>query len=235
MPIQVTCPGCLTRFNVSEKYAGKEGPCPKCKQKIRVPDASEQIVVHAPESSGPKDAAGRPVLKPLTRVESKVTRTRVAIAVVSVLAMIGAAIGIRIGFPEAPPWWSLFGGALLIGPPVVWAGYAFLRDQELAAYSGRELWLRVIVCSIAFAALWGIYWFAPAYVMELDSVSQVSWGIAGATLIAMLAIGTGISLLALELEPTSAAFHAAMYLAATLGLAFLAGAKLAGQAVAAAT
>ena len=45
MPIQVTCPKCFTRFSVSEKFAGKKGPCPKCKSEITVPDVGEEVVV----------------------------------------------------------------------------------------------------------------------------------------------------------------------------------------------
>ena len=35
MAIDVTCPSCHTRFQVSDKFAGKSGPCPKCKNTIR--------------------------------------------------------------------------------------------------------------------------------------------------------------------------------------------------------
>ena len=37
MPISVVCPGCKARFNVSDKFAGKKGPCPKCKTVLTVP------------------------------------------------------------------------------------------------------------------------------------------------------------------------------------------------------
>ena len=72
MPIQVTCPGCLSRFTVSDKYAGKKGPCPKCKKEIMVPDKAQEVVIHAPEVSGPKDSKGVAVLKPIKRGEFRV-------------------------------------------------------------------------------------------------------------------------------------------------------------------
>src|SRR6056297_1201645 len=74
MSIQVTCPGCLTRFQVNDKFAGKKGPCPKCKAEIMIPDKSDEVVIHAPEHSGPKDSQGRSVLKPIEREEVRVTR-----------------------------------------------------------------------------------------------------------------------------------------------------------------
>ncbi len=42
MPIQVTCPGCLKRFTVADKHAGKQGPCPACKKPITIPKLEEE-------------------------------------------------------------------------------------------------------------------------------------------------------------------------------------------------
>ena len=84
MPIQVTCPKCFKRFQVSEKFAGKTGPCPNCKSQIKVPEASEEVVIHAPEDDAPKDRSGQSVLKPLKREETDVTRRGVFLTVASV-------------------------------------------------------------------------------------------------------------------------------------------------------
>lgn len=37
MAIAVTCPSCKAKFSVSDKFAGKQGPCPKCKATITIP------------------------------------------------------------------------------------------------------------------------------------------------------------------------------------------------------
>ena len=74
MPISVVCPGCKARFSVSEKFAGKKGPCPKCKAVILVPNApAEEVKIHVPEqfASGGKDSKGRAVSKPILREETK--------------------------------------------------------------------------------------------------------------------------------------------------------------------
>ena len=65
MPINVTCPGCLKRFSVADKFAGKQGPCPKCKKIITIPKKEDQVVIHAPDHSeaGAVGAGGRHVLK----------------------------------------------------------------------------------------------------------------------------------------------------------------------------
>src|SRR6187401_2984774 len=57
MAIDVTCASCKTRFQVSDKFAGKQGPCPKCKKIITVPTKKDEVVIHVPES-GPKDSKG---------------------------------------------------------------------------------------------------------------------------------------------------------------------------------
>ena len=59
MAIQVTCSGCHARFKVSDKYAGRKGPCPKCKAEITVPDADEEVVIKShDEFGGARDAGG---------------------------------------------------------------------------------------------------------------------------------------------------------------------------------
>ncbi len=75
MPISVVCPGCKARFSVSEKFAGKKGPCPKCKTVVTVPDApAAEVKIHVPEeyASGGKDSKGRAVGKPIPRSETHV-------------------------------------------------------------------------------------------------------------------------------------------------------------------
>ncbi len=37
MPIAVSCTSCKAKFTVSDKFAGKQGPCPKCKATITIP------------------------------------------------------------------------------------------------------------------------------------------------------------------------------------------------------
>src|SRR5258708_9739278 len=73
MPIQVTCPGCLKRFSVADKFAGQKGPCPKCKQIITIPKKQDEVIIHAPDHSetGHVDASGRNVLKNYKRMDTK--------------------------------------------------------------------------------------------------------------------------------------------------------------------
>lgn len=101
MPIQVTCPGCKATFSVSEKFAGKQGPCPKCKAPIQVPKVAAaanpagaatvsktavagkpaaveppvDVKIHGPEEAAKtgKTKTGHPTSKPLLRTDARLT------------------------------------------------------------------------------------------------------------------------------------------------------------------
>lgn len=49
MAILVTCPSCKRNFQVSDQFAGKQGPCPKCKTVIRIPKANA-VAADAPKA-----------------------------------------------------------------------------------------------------------------------------------------------------------------------------------------
>ncbi len=231
MPIQVTCPNCLKRFQVSDKFAGKKGPCPNCKKQITVPDASEEVVIHAPDDGAPKTRSGESVLKPITRSETDVTRKGMILTGVAVAAVFAIALGFR--FSGIQPGSGLHLGAqilglLLMAPPLVWAGYSFLYDQEASPYVGPELRNRVLACSAIFAVLWLIYAFVPTYVFELDQANHMSYPILGITFCVMIGLGSLASTSSFELEFGSGVIHAGLYFIAILLLAMVSGVALAG-------
>ncbi|HEY2760097.1 MAG TPA: hypothetical protein VGI75_05120, partial [Pirellulales bacterium] len=160
MPINVTCPSCHTRFTVAEKYAGQKGPCPKCKSPITIPKLEDQVVIHAPEHSeaGSVGAGGRHVLKTFKRQDTKFQPLMFAVVAVAVLSTLLVALVLR-GTAEGQNWLTLAIGAILLGPPLAWGGYTFLRDPELEAYSGLALAIRSVGCGLVFALCWGIYVF----------------------------------------------------------------------------
>ncbi len=225
MPIQVTCPKCFKRFQVSEKFAGKTGPCPNCKEQIKVPEKSEEVVIHAPDDGAPKDRTGKSVLKPLKRTETDVTRKGLLITIGAVLAAVGVAIGFRI--MGGAPIWAAAVGAILLGPPLVWAGYTFVRDSELAPYTGSELRNRVLILSGILAALWLVYAFVPSYVNDLESPNEMSFLWFGIIFCVMLGLGAVASAASFELEVSNGLAHAGLYFLVTLALALLSGITLA--------
>lgn len=219
MPIQVTCAKCLTRFSVNEKFAGKKGPCPKCKAEITIPTLSEQVVIHAPSDGAPKDSKGESILKPIKRKETEVTTRGIAIAASAIIGAILFAIAMRM--TGGTPVIARIIVALILAPPLVWIGYAITRDSELEAYSRDELWPRVGIVSAVFAALWLVYVYIPPYVLDLDYAYEMSLLSSGITLVFMMGIGSIAAMIAFELEFIGGLTIAGIYFAPTLLLAIL--------------
>ena len=173
MPIEVLCPGCKTRFKVSDKFAGKKGPCPKCKAVITVPEKTAEVVVHAPEEFGPKNAAGR------GSAQADLAQGNEDLAA-----------GHR-GYPrrdhpgaggrrcccadieEIPPW--VLGDRARCCSPRRWClgGYTFLRDDELEPYRGLSLIVRVLICSVRLRRLVGRLRVAAGAGLNLDTARTV--------------------------------------------------------------
>ena len=224
MPIAVTCPKCLTRFSVNEKFAGKKGPCPKCKNEITIPELTEQVVIHAPPDVAPKDSKGQSVLKPIKRKEAKFSRALIWGSVGGVVGAILLALGMRL--TGGTPIILRILIALAVAPPLVRFGYAISRDSELEPYVGRELWNRVWIVSAVLAATWLIYVFITPYVLDIDYASEMGLLASGISLVVMLAFGSIAAMAAFELEFFGGMIIAGVYVAATLLLAILGAVQL---------
>jgi hypothetical protein len=210
MAINVTCPGCRTRFKVGEQHAGKQGACPKCKTPIRIPKPEEEVVVHAPEHSerGAVDAKGRSVLKPVAFEDARFQPLVFAgIAVLAIIVFIVAYL--MRGAANIP---LLAAGAILLGPPLSLAGYTFLRDPELEAYMGKSLLLRSAVCGLVYAALWGVYMFLRWRLMgDTAAEGLATWQVL-ALAILVLPLGSLAAYASFDLEPLNSLFHYSFYL-----------------------
>lgn len=224
MPIAVTCPKCLTRFSVNEKFAGKKGPCPKCKNEITIPELTEQVVIHAPPDAAPKDSKGQSILKPIKRKEAKFSRALIWGSVGGILGAILIALGMR--FTGGTPVIMRIIIALAVAPPLVRFGYAISRDSELEPYVGRELWNRVWITSAVLAATWLIYVFITPYVLDIDYASEMGLLASGISLVVMLVFGSIAAMAAFELEFFGGMIIAGVYVAATLLLAILGAVQL---------
>src|SRR5208282_3906308 len=140
MAILIVCPGCKKSFSVDDKFAGKTGPCPKCKTKITIPEKKPEVTIHAPDefAGGGKGVTGKLLLKPIAREEARIRPLGAAMIGGGVLAAIGWALAVRYFTIEATPFRYLLssGGLLLVSPLLAMAAYSFLRDDELAPYRG---------------------------------------------------------------------------------------------------
>jgi hypothetical protein len=209
MSIRVTCGKCHTRFNVSEKFAGKEGPCPKCKSKIKIPSKSEEVVVHEPEMTGPKNSQGQAVLNPIRRKEVSFTGVHIALIVSLLVGFLVCGLVFNFTFadkrefPSAILWIS----AIVMAPPICFAAYFMLRDQELGGFLGKELWVRVLICSAIYALFWVAMPIAK-YAFS-DSYETGSWILA---LVIMAGGGAAAGMLCFDLDYLMGLVHYGLYL-----------------------
>jgi len=220
MPIRVTCPSCHTRFKVGDQHAGKTGACPKCKGEIIVPALEDEVIIHAPEpEEGTVDAKGRSLLKPRARKETKF-HVNVFVAVAG-LAILSVAIAWLVGQQENNEgWlhWVLAGGAILLGPPLAYAGYTFLRDDEFASFVGKNLLLRSIACGLVYALLWGVYLFVARQLCGLETVTNGEMEMVYIALIGacVAAVGAGTALVCFDFEIMTGFFHYTLFLVVTV-------------------
>ncbi len=219
MSIIVVCPGCRKSFKVSDKFAGKSGPCPSCKRTLQVPTKEQEVQVHAPEAfaGGGKSAEGKLITKPIARVNAKfqpVTMAIIGAAVVGVLVV--TFIGGRAG---------LFGnlfvtavGLLLVSPPLVLAAYEILRDVELEPYRGTALYVRSAACALGYVVLWGMF----ALLSSRGIVTGELWNWIFIA-VPFVVVGGMAAMGAFDLEFGDGVFHFCFYLVATLVLRWAAG------------
>jgi len=218
MSIVVICRNCRKTFKVSDRFAGKSGPCPNCKATIRVPEKRKEVQVHAPTEfgSGGRTTEGKLALKPIAREETKLE------PVATVAAVAAAVVVLLVAFVAGRV--RLFdnllvtaGALLLISPPLCAAGYSFLREEELQPHRGLSLWVRAAICGAGFAALWGGY----AYVAR-SMLSGELWEFMF-VVPAFLAIGGLVPRVTFDLEYGNGFLHCAFYVLVTGILGWVAG------------
>ncbi|GMQ80218.1 MAG: hypothetical protein BMS9Abin04_172 [Planctomycetia bacterium] len=213
MAINVTCPGCHTRFKVNDKFGGKKGPCPKCKQIIQVPSADEKVVIHAPEHSevGARGAKGQLVLKPITREKARFHPVMAVVVGGLFLTVLVVAVSLRGADEMQGPFLVL--GAILLAPPLAMGGYSFLRNDELEPHRGLALVVRTLICSAVYAAIWAAYsWFC--YRFFGGSPLEI-WQVLFAGLI-FLPLGGITALACYDLDFGNGVVHYSFYLLVTV-------------------
>ncbi len=217
MPISVVCPTCKARFSVSEKFAGKQGPCPKCKKTITVPNVTEEVTIHAPEdfaggaTTVAKDAKGRSVLKPIARKKFVVTPLQYALWAGVVIATLAAGLIVRrAGLNENMIVLAL--GAYILAWLVSYPAYAVFRDRELEGLSGITLIQRLAIVATVYALTWGALAIAKGTFLNGELTVLQLLIIAPAP--CMIAALVCHAMLELELGP--AVMHLAFYLAVTV-------------------
>ncbi len=216
MPIPVVCPGCNSRFTVSDQFAGRTGPCPKCKKPIAIPAAVvKSVTIHEPEAPTTSSTGGRAPMAPIRRIEKPIpVLAFVATAAGALTAMLLAFLLRFQGGP--PPWWTLALAGFVVAIPCVLLGYTAVRERELEPYRGRSLLLRSLVCAAVYAGLWCVKGMLPP-----EATAEMwQWLYLGPL---FFVPGTIAALATLELDWGPAFAHYSLYVMFTVLLRWLAG------------
>lgn len=218
MPIQVLCSGCGSRFSVSDRFAGKTGPCPKCKKPITIPTPAVQAVtIHEPEPAPQAAAGGHGSTIPFRRIDKPIHPAAwAAIGGGAVLSMLAAWLTGFAFRPAPPPPGLLLGAAFALAVPCVLLAYAAVRDRELEAYRGRSLWIRALICAVVYAGLWAVKGMLPA-----EATAEMwQWIYLGPLFVVPGALA---AVAALDLDWGAAVAHLSFYMLFTALLRWLAG------------
>jgi len=219
MAIFVVCPGCRKRFQVSDQFAGRTGPCPSCKTPIKIPPKQEEVKIHGGEmfSSGGRSATGEMVLKPIARRETRF-RPGIAAAIAGgVVVVFGAALAGRGLVRDSIVLRAA--GLLVVSLPLVIAGYEVLRNDELEPYRGLPLNVRSGILALVYAALWGLFALTPVHEFAQSGELWIWLVVVPPFLIA----GALAALGSLDLDFGSGLLHYAFYLLVTIVLGWAAG------------
>lgn len=217
MSILVICPGCNTRFKVNDKFAGKQGPCPKCKVVIKIPSPDE-VQIHVPEefAAAGTDSKGQPTAKPIARREARVQP--IVAALVGAGAVVVLTTAWLLADVLAQHMLLLGAGLLAISVPLAVGGYLLMRDDELEPYRGRALWMRGALCGVAYCALWGLFAVLP--IPDMVVGNPWNWLFVGPPFVA---VGGLAALALLDFDFLTGCLHYGFFLLVTLLLRFVVG------------
>jgi hypothetical protein len=164
MAIIVLCPGCRSRFTVSDQFAGKTGPCPKCKRSITIPQGSNAgVTIHEPEPARGGPPGSLPPTIPFRRVEERVTPLTWGLIAAGTVAMLAGSWLLGRWLPSGSTTLQalLAAGGYLVAVPCVALGYAAIRDRELEPYRGWSFLARVLICAAVYGSLWIVKGLLP--------------------------------------------------------------------------
>ena len=225
MAILVVCPGCKKSFNVDDKFAGKTGPCPKCKTKITIPEKQPEVKIHAPDefAGGGKSVKGKLVLKPIAHQQTKFKPVVAAAIGGAALAAIIWALCVRLlASPGGPLHYLLMGiGLLLVSPPLTLAAYTFLRDDEMEPLGGKELYVRAAASALVYMILWAVFAYVKGVLTMGGSTIELPYWLLLAP--PFFVVGAVAGKFAFDLESSSGFFHYSFYVAVTMVLGWIAG------------
>lgn len=158
MAIQVICPGCMRRFEVADRFAGKKGPCPRCGHIIEIP--KEQVVVHAPDEM---IIEGRKVknpdfVRPIERSQYAFTRGQIIANFVGALVLLLGAYLFHFLGVGVTKWVAGTLGIFVAAFALARSGYILVRNpDDLEMFLGNRLNKKAVIVALGYTAAWLIF------------------------------------------------------------------------------
>ncbi|MBR5758639.1 MAG: hypothetical protein IKX88_08595 [Thermoguttaceae bacterium] len=161
MAIRVICPGCMTSFEVDDRFAGKKGPCPKCGHIIEIP--KEKLIIHAPDTitDGGKTKAAAHTghdARPIAAKRIIYTGKQIFWGVMGALGAM--ALTYLVGASGLTLAAKIYGAiaVFLIAFPIAEFGYTLIRDEnDLEMFLGNERHWRSFYTALVFGASWLVF------------------------------------------------------------------------------
>ncbi|MDR0520891.1 MAG: hypothetical protein LBH00_03450 [Planctomycetaceae bacterium] len=156
MPIRVVCPGCLKRFQVSDRFAGKTGPCPNCETTIAIPLVSVVIQEDGDAAKNVKLPAEKMPIPRLSSDVDPIKAGRLALAVLGIVLLT-----FLLGMIPMPMVLRSFLGIIglsAVSFPLVFAGYHILKDREqLLVFTESGLLRQTGLTAAGYVLIWLVF------------------------------------------------------------------------------
>ena len=209
MAIDVICPGCHKRFQVSDQFAGQKGPCPGCKTIIQIPKLEDVVVVHERETT----SSGAPAkLNSIRRQHTTAGKSELLCASGALLAGLLSTILVRF-LSETEPNPGFFTTLLigsLLGSSTSLLGNIVLRGQDNGSNYGRKTIVRACLVGVIYTVIWRmLVLISDGLLVEDGSVILPAVIILA---IALTAISTFLPMFVFDFEYQQGLVHVALFI-----------------------
>ena len=148
----------MTQFEVSDRFAGKKGPCPKCGHIIEIPKVNVTIVSPDELVVDGKKVQNPDHVRPIEQKSYSFTASAVIVNLAVLTAVL--AVALVFHFVHAPFLAVPVGIALVLAVayPLMKYGYMTFRDpNDLEIFLGGQLGKKSILDAAVLLALWLVY------------------------------------------------------------------------------
>ncbi|HIA61564.1 MAG TPA: hypothetical protein EYM79_10765 [Planctomycetes bacterium] len=217
MAIDVICSGCFKRFQVSDEFAGRSGPCPGCKTIIAIPAPEDQLVIEEPEHK-PSSPGAHTKIDGIARRVGFFKRFEV----ITLCSLFASAAFVAVltrtlqGDPVGVLTYTtgiLFGlGLVLLSLASSLLGYGVLKDSEVEAFDRRTTIIRSAITAAIYCLIAVVFVTATLLLDHHDDSRTLILAIVG---IACFAIASFAPMVLYEMELLQGGLHVAVMICMT--------------------